>query len=159
MDTEADLLQYIQAIFHKQNGHGGLPLPSSPVLGGLNPKISPTKPPGFGTGHSLFGIGPRDNTTALSSLPSPNSWLPFVDSLCSPSFATHFLRRRFLCGVPSGISPSAYANRGAGQGNTCGRATTKKLAKSVVAKREDVSRLRGWRCGGIMVKEFPLRQG
>jgi len=32
----------------------------------------------------------------------------------------------------------------------CGKATTKKLAKSVVAKREEVSLLRGWRWGGMM---------
>lgn len=125
--------------------HGGLPFPSPLLLGGLNPKISPTKPPGFGTGHSLFGIALLDNAAALSLPLSSISRLLLVDSLCSPSFVAHFLRRRFRCGVPSGISPSAYANRGAGHGSTCGRATTKKLANSVVAKREDVSRLRGWR--------------
>ena len=32
----------------------------------------------------------------------------------------------------------------------CGRATTKKLAKSVVANIEEVARLRGCKCGGIM---------
>lgn len=48
------------------------------------------------------------------------------------------------------MSSSAYATLGAGQGKACGSATTKKLAKSVVANREDVSRLRGWRCGGMM---------
>lgn len=46
---------------------------------------------------------------------------------------------------------SAYATLGAGHGNTCGKATTKKLAKRVVAKSEDVRRLRGWRCGGGLI--------
>jgi hypothetical protein len=56
------------------------------------------------------------------------------------------LRLRFLgIGVPS----SAYSTRGAGQGRACGRATTKKDAKRVVAKREEVRRERGCRCGGI----------
>jgi hypothetical protein len=31
-----------------------------------------------------------------------------------------------------------------------GRATTRKLARTVVAKREEVMRERGWRCGGAM---------
>jgi hypothetical protein len=34
----------------------------------------------------------------------------------------------------------------------CGRATTKKDAKSVVAKREEVRRERGWRWGGIVAR-------
>lgn len=80
---------------------------------------------------------------------------PIDDPVCSASFSTIFRRRRRLrCCVPSGISPSAYANRGAGHGSICGRATTKKQANSVVAKREDVSRLRGWRGGGIMGKSL-----
>jgi hypothetical protein len=33
----------------------------------------------------------------------------------------------------------------------CGRATTKKLARTVVAKREEVMRERGWRWGGGIV--------
>lgn len=48
------------------------------------------------------------------------------------------------------ISPSRNALLGAGQGRTCGRATTKKLAKTVVIKRDEVMRDRGWRCGGAM---------
>ena len=35
----------------------------------------------------------------------------------------------------------------------CGIATTKKEAKTVVAKRDDVRRLRGWRCGGMFAVE------
>lgn len=116
---------------------------------GLKPKISPTNPPGFGTGHSLFDTGERDGVTVASSFVSSPSRHSRDNSRCSPSFSTHFLLRRLRCGVPSGISPSAYANLGAGHGKACGKATTKKLANSVVAKREDVSRLRGWRCGGI----------
>jgi hypothetical protein len=135
---------------------GGLPFPSSFVLGGLKPKISPTKPPGFGTGHSLFGIGigARDNAM-FSSLLFSTLWHSRDESDCSPSFPTHFLLRLLRCGVPSGISPSAYAKRGAGHGKTCGKATTKKLANSVVANREDVNRLRGWRCGGIVGISIP----
>ena len=64
------------------------------------------------------------------------------------SVSTTFLllRRR---GVPSGISPSARTNLGAGHGRACGKATTKKLANRVVANREDVNRLRGCKWGGM----------
>lgn len=52
--------------------------------------------------------------------------------------------------MPSGAtSESAYFTRGAGHGRMCGRATTKKLATTVVAKSEDVIRDRGCRCGGM----------
>lgn len=37
-------------------------------------------------------------------------------------------------------SPSANFVRGTGQGKTCGSATTKKLATTVVAKSEEVMR-------------------
>lgn len=33
----------------------------------------------------------------------------------------------------------------------CGSATTKKEARTVVAKSEDVIRDRGWRCGGMVL--------
>lgn len=48
--------------------------------------------------------------------------------------------------MPSSVKATTF---GAGQGNMCGSATIKKLAKSVVAKRDDVVRLRGWKCDGI----------
>lgn len=65
------------------------------------------------------------------------------------------LRRLFPLG--STISPSANVTRGAGQGSTCGRATTMKLATSVVANREEVMRDRGWRCGGGMISRRGVR--
>lgn len=74
-----------------------------------NPSISPTKPRGFGTGHSCaffsefvhsFGI------TAVSSSLSSADW-----------FGRDFCRRLLLLFRPSSeISSSAKATRGAGQG-------------------------------------------
>lgn len=121
-------------------GQGGLaPFPPLVLLSApfsLNPSISPTSPVGFGIGHSL------------ASLLDPSASCP---SAVSSLGAAHFRRLRRL-GAPSGISsPSAYANRGAGHGRTCGRATTKKLAKRVVAKRVEVNFERGWRRGGMIL--------
>jgi hypothetical protein len=48
------------------------------------------------------------------------------------------------------VPSSAYKTLGAGQGRTCGKATTKNEANRVVAKRDEVRRERGWRCGGIL---------
>lgn len=46
------------------------------------------------------------------------------------------------------MDPSARAPLGAGQGRMCGKTTTKKLAKTVVANSDEVMRDRGCRCGG-----------
>lgn len=52
-----------------------------------------------------------------------------------------FLRLRF---PGAGQLPSSvYATRGAGHGRTCGSTTTKNDAKTVVANRDEVNRLRG----------------
>jgi hypothetical protein len=139
-----------------QGGRDGPSLSSSE---GLNPNISPTKPPGFGTGHSLFDLlirirAPSSSQPFLFSS-GPSTRLSLVSSVFSPS---HF-RRLLLLGAPLDISPSAYATLGAGHGRICGNATTKKLAKSVVAKREDVSRLRGCRWGGMMGMKKILGSG
>ena len=135
--------------------HGGFELfPSPSVLEGLNPSSSPTRPPGFGTGHSLFGLEPCIRAISVASSPSILSSTARVLLPCAPSFSTYFRRRRLFCGCPSGLSPSANATLGAGHGRTCGKPTTAKLKKSVVANKEDVSRLRGWRCGGMMKSEW-----
>jgi len=81
------------------------------------------------------------------------------------------LRLRILCLVVVDIVPSsltcstmttsgceedeesAYVTRGAGQGRMCGRATTAKDTATVVAKRDEVIRDRGWRCGGILSRD------
>jgi hypothetical protein len=132
--------------------HGGFS-PFPPLLEFLNPNISPTIPPGFGIGHSpLFDLAMGTSSSLLSS---PNC-CPSFDISVPSSFSTHFGRLVLLLvlvlvRVPSAISSSAYAILGAGHGKICGRATTKKLAKSVVANKEDVTRLRGWRCGGMTV--------
>jgi hypothetical protein len=115
----------------------------------LNPKISPTIPPGFGIGHSpLFSFAVRSRDVS-SSLPSSTNESFFDNSVRWSSFCPHLGRFRLL-GVRSGISPSAYAILGAGHGKMCGKATTKKLAKRVVANNEEVTRLRGCRCGGMV---------
>ena len=127
---------------------GGLFLPSP--LHDLKPKISPKIPGGLGTGHSLFAIlFPPSPSISLSTSASPStsptpgltkSFDSVVSSLRFSLRQTAGLRLRFLgIGVPS----SAYSTRGAGQGRACGKATTKKDAKSVVAKREEVRRERG----------------
>jgi hypothetical protein len=126
--------------------YGGLEDPFPSLLEGLNPNISPTNPPGFGTGHSLFVIL---NWLFSITPPSQSSTLSSVTDLSFNGLSPSHLRRlRFLGEVPS--PASAYATLGAGHGRTCGNATTKKLAKRVVANKEEVSRLRGWRCGGMM---------
>jgi hypothetical protein len=118
----------------------------------LNPKSSPTFPVGFGMGHSL-----RD---FLPLVCSPITSSPSREAVSSRSTALELslagssvlgFRRLLRLIVPStGISPSAYAILGAGQGNICGIPTTKKLAKRVVTNRDEVSRDRGCRCGGMM---------
>lgn len=125
--------------------HGGFePFPS--LLEPPNPKISPTSPIGFGTGHSLFCL--LKPTSSISSLLSSMAEAPVTTRFPSISSTGHFrlLRRLPACGVPS----SAYTTLGAGHGSAWGRTTTKKLAKRVVANREDVKRLRGCMCGGIV---------
>lgn len=125
--------------------HGGFePFPS--LLEPPNPRISPTSPPGFGTGHSLFCF--LNPTSSISSLLSSAAEATFTTLVPSFSSTGHFRLLRLLpaCGVPS----SAYATLGAGHGSACGKTTTKKLAKRVVANKEEVKRLRGCMCGGIV---------
>jgi hypothetical protein len=136
---------------------GGLPLPS--VLESfLKPNICPTIPPGFGTGHSLRSLlldGISSSTVSSSSDTCSTTFgaCRHADAGADSSLGTPtFLLLRRL-GVPSGFratGPSAYATRGAGQGSAWGRPTTRKEARRVVAKREEVRRERGWRCGGIV---------
>lgn len=119
----------------------------SSVLVFLNPKSSPTFPPGLGTGHSrlafLLSGSAKSSSVILLNRTTP-SWISGSCDTC--------LRLRLLLPFSSCIiSPSAYVIRGAGHGRTCGRVTTKKLAIMVVANKEDVIRERGWRCGGGIV--------
>lgn len=120
----------------------------------LNPSHSPNIPPGFGTGHSLFdaalalalafvvpSLSPGVNCTIPSSAASSPSNLRLLFLLAGPAAAA----------ISCGISPSAYALLGAGQGNICGRATTKKLATTVVANSDEVIRDLGCRWGGGIV--------
>jgi hypothetical protein len=131
-------------------------LPSPPLFPVLNPSICPTIPPGFGTGHSLRDLLLAESSFITSSVSLETSSTCFAGTLPSgvvSVVSTTFRRLLRFC-VPSGfISPSAYATRGAGQGSACGRPTTKKLARRVVAKREDVHRERGCRWGGMMCLE------
>lgn len=116
-----------------------LPADVASSLSLWNPSHSPSMPPGFGTGHSLlsgtFCPGPISSS---SGVVWPNFAMPFRTSGVSLRF--HRLLRPF-----SSITTSPSANRagGTGQGRMCGRATTKKLAKTVVAKRVEVVRDRG----------------
>ena len=99
----------------------------------LNPSISPIMPPGFGMGHALF-----------------SDW--DISAVLPISMAvSFFLSLIFFHSCLHGLVPSsAYAILGAGHGSMWGMLTTKKLANNVVAKRDDVNWLLGWRCGGIM---------
>jgi len=107
----------------------------------VKPISSPMTPFGFGTGHSRLVLSACGFSAA--SLMSSNCTMP---SLLS-AFCGRLLRRRFP--VVSSTSPSANLTLGAGQGRIWGTETTKKLTKSVVAKREEVVRDLGCRCGGM----------
>lgn len=112
-----------------------------------NPSHSPSMPPGRGTGHSRF-----DDDFLLAALisspwPGRNSTMR-SSVMASPS---GFLRRRRRA-FGSGISPSAYTRRGAGHGSRWGSATTRKLARTVVANSDEVIRDLGWRWGGAMIE-------
>ena len=65
---------------------------------------------------------------------------------CGVSILLQRFRRPFSSTT---TSPSAYFVLGTGQGKTCGKATTKKLASTVVAKSDEVMRDLGCRCGGM----------
>lgn len=52
MNLGGDVFTYMLFLC-RQIAQGGLADPL-PLLDGLNPNISPTKPEGLGTGHSLF---------------------------------------------------------------------------------------------------------
>jgi hypothetical protein len=127
-----------------------LPLPFRSFL---NPRISPSIPGGLGTGHSLRSLLPLvwSSIIASSSVPTPSScFIVVLPSVLNSSWGTH-LRRLLPLFVPSSfISPSAYAILGAGQGRICGSPTTKKLARRVVANREEVYRDLGCKWGGMM---------
>ena len=102
----------------------------------------PSIPPGFGTGHSLFGPAIVSSSSPAGVLPPAVS--PAVSSPLSPSFRR--LRRR-----PSAVcSLSANVRRGAGHGSRCGVLTTRKEMASVVPKSEVVKPERGCRRGGIV---------
>lgn len=111
----------------------------------LRPSTWPMSPPGFGTGHSLFGID--------------HSPPPLVFLLPSRSMSLHVsswqCRRRLLVGRGSpdsadGSGESARARGSTGQGSKWGVATTRNETMRVVVKRDVVMRDRGWRCGGMM---------
>jgi hypothetical protein len=94
--VQLDCLIYTSFVVHSTPRHGGFdPFPSPSLLDGLNPNSSPISPPGFGTGHSLFGFGPW--ICAIIVL-SPSSLLSSTAeaSLRSPSFLTHFRLRLLL---------------------------------------------------------------
>lgn len=111
--------------------------PSS--LSPFHPSTCPISPPGFGTGHSLFGFN-------LSSSAFFRKRSSLITSLhVSSSGGVLRLRRR------RGSGPSASVRGSTGQGMRCGAATTRKETMRVVVKREVVMRERGWRCGGILV--------
>lgn len=118
-----------------------------------NPNHSPRMPPGFGTGHGLLSCtsfpGPL---TSSSGAVWPKCAIPSRTS--GVSFLFHL---RLLPFSSITTSPSAKRAGGTGQGRTCGRPTTKKLAKTVTAKRVEVVRERGWRCGGMAESRMRLR--
>lgn len=101
-----------------------------------NPMICPTKPPGFGTGHSRCLLrSPSSSTTAVDCGCS----MPAVVFGVSASLRLR-LRRPF----PSSVSPlSANFRRSTGQGSTCGKPTTRKQTASVAVKSVPVARERG----------------
>lgn len=116
----------------------------------MNPSSSPTFPPGFGIGHARPMLdSDSDSVESIGLLMASNCTMP---SLTSGSKGILLLLRSVLplASIMVSMSPSANTRRGAGHGSTCGRATTKKLATTVVAKSDEVMRDRGWRFGGAM---------
>lgn len=119
----------------------------------LKPIICPTRPPGFGTGHSLFlllamasisSVGALRPDTAPSTIWPAAIWLP---SASTPG--AFRLRRRRPSGDNASTSLSAYARVLTGQGRMCGMPTTRKEMARVVVNRVAVERERGCRCGGM----------
>lgn len=141
-------------------GNQSLPRCSDPSFPSVNPSNSPSRPLGLGTGHSLricfcnFSASASiwKNVDTSSSAGGVVAVVPLASgSSISASFLLLRLIRCTCClSVLAIISESARVRRGAGHGKTCGRPTTNREAKRVVAKREDVDRERGWRCGGII---------
>lgn len=105
---------------------------SSPAS--FSPSTCPMSPPGFGTGHSRFGVNFSSNCIffLLSSLKT---------SLQVSSSGIFLLRRLLFCPVGSGESASVRGSTG--QGMRCGAATTRKDTMRVVVKSEVVMRDRG----------------
>jgi hypothetical protein len=108
------------------------------------PKIWPTTPPNFGTGHSLF-LPPSICISTKASNCSSSSLLNSISSFA-------FLLRCLGCVRPSevGNSPSAKARGCTGQGRRCGIPTTRNDTARVPVNRLVVRRERGWRWGGIL---------
>lgn len=148
-----ELYAFRGVIYHTSPaGHRGVcsglgPLLLSVVF--LKPRSSPTAPPGLGTGHSLFALATRN----------PSSSLLLPKSTMFPSGVSVTSGLLLLLRLPSGgISPSAYLTRGAGHGSMWGSPTTKKLAKTVAAKSDEVMRDLGCRCGGGMMEDSQRRR-
>ncbi len=103
----------------------------------VNPSISPTIPPGFGTGHSCPCFSIRFLSSAnLTKVLSPSS--SSLRWFSSPRLVP--LRRLSRSSV---VSTSASTIRGAGQGMMCGMPTTMNETRRVAPKREVVRRERG----------------
>lgn len=101
----------------------------------LKPMTWPSKPPGFGIGHSLAN---PISCTAVSLVKSEGR---------SVSLSTAaFLRLRFR-GSP--VPSSANCRRSTGQGRTCGAPTTRKEIARQDVKSDSVERERGWRWATI----------
>ena len=110
----------------------------------FKPSTCPMSPPGFGKGHSRFGLAHSSASFALrlSSL---------MALLCVSSRGT--FRRLLRRGSPDSASGSAESARmrgSTGQGSRCGVATTRKETMRVVVKSDVVMRDRGCRCGGMV---------
>lgn len=110
----------------------------------FSPSTCPISPPGFGTGHSRFGVV-RSSASLMFLLSS------LMTSLHVSSLGI-LLRRRLGWPVKgSGFGESASVRGSTGHGRRCGVATTRKDTMRVVVKSDMVDRDRGWRCGGMVV--------
>jgi hypothetical protein len=99
----------------------------------FQPSTCPIRPPGFGTGHSLFGASLSSNCFLLSRS-------SLMTSL-QVSSSVDFRLRRLLFPVGSGESASVRGSTG--HGNTWGAATTRNETMRVVVKSDVVMRDRG----------------
>ena len=104
----------------------------------VKPRILPIVPEGLGTGHACAALCIA--ATSSADIDRSVSATGFLFGFASPGSAGDAFR--FLLTL---TCESANCTRGAGHGTICGIATTKKDTASVVPKREEVKRDRGWR--------------